>query len=370
MESQGVIDSREIRKEARRRGNSQRKVALDDFVLELPDIQRNDGNIDNIPILSPPRIVEESEKRILDKHKEFVTQRIGHMDDHIEYDNGDVESEDRDVNGDDDDSTPEVRHENKSKKMKTNAKPKSKSKSKTKTLYIPSTGKMIKHSVFKEKRKNMRSRSIKLNYKRVPSNKAKLIYIDVISQMIKDYLRDNEVINKFIEEVNESSSDKKKRKRRGNKEEESDKYKEIVNNCQNIIRDYFDRINEYFGSLIDLRLSNGLIRNDITRMNNEKNQLRNEIFQIRQERNKIGLEMKQTRDELQKLNIEYNNREELYKKLKNIQNGIEFNDDESKVDYNDIKYKIDRIEEMKINKSNVLNMIREINKQLEMRIEN
>lgn len=338
MGSQG-IDSREIRKEARRRGDSQRKVELDDFVLELPGLENND-----ISSIVPPRMVEQAESRILAKHKEVVHKRVND-----DYGDNDIVQEEENV--------PDIEPIPVLKK---------KQKSKPKKVPTLSTGKMVKHSVFKEKHKLMKSRSIKLKYRRVPSNKAKLIYIDVISQMIKDYLREKEVVSQYIEKVT-----KEKKKSRGKKKNKSKESlgANVENNCQNIIRDYHDRINEYFCSLIDLRLSNGLIRNDIARMNMEKNQLRSEIFQIRQERNEIGLQMKQTRIELQKLNTEYSNREKLYRKLNFLKSG-EIEDESVDTDavMKDIKYKLNRIQDTKINESKLLGMIQEINKQLEAKV--
>lgn len=314
-----IDTDRESRKEKRRRGASNRKVDLTDIVFDLPsninagqnafgnaeqkeileeeeeedvgemggieeivdeeeeeeeeDLEEEDGiqEIDNaywdstaqlrdIPDLVPPKKVADSEQRIVEQHRRMVNERLRR------------------------------RAEEKQKAIK--------------------NAKLVKTV---NRRAVVQSRSVRLKYRRIPTNKKKLIYIDVVSQMIKDYLRDSATAKKCIDSI--VAEESKGKGRRIRKSVMGELEKETRTTCQNIIKEYHDRVDSYFSSLIDIRLSNSLIRSDLHKINMEKNNLRYQIFDLRKERNTIGLEMKQTRDEFAKLKRKFINDEKLYKDL-------------------------------------------------------
>lgn len=341
---------RETRKELRRRGNTVRTVDLDDLVLELPpqsgrvtNKTSDDRTLHAIPVLAPPEIVSQAEQRIIAKHKQMVEERLSQR----QLDNG-------------------------------SRKTSSKSAANINTSQEVSS---VKHSQGIRKPAVVKSKAIRIKYNRVPSNKTKLIYIDVIAQMVKDYIREQQHIEKFIETVKTLQKEEvKKRKaqmrRKSNKAKnlnEEDKLAEdspsiIKRNCQNAIKEYYDRVNEYFSSIIDLQLSTSLIRNDLTKINAEKNSLRMEIFKIRQQRGEIGLEMKQTRNEIKHLTSEYSKKELLYKELlalKQDDHEVEEQASHSAV-VEQINYKLDRMEEFDPNDAGkLLALLRQVNSLLE-----
>jgi hypothetical protein len=344
--------NRETRKGLRRRGKNSRTVDLDDLVLELPpkqalrtpsreDIaqealqhsntitQASKSNSDyrrskveeqfllenraTVPDLASPELVSQAEQRIIEQHRKIVEERLSQRQRQLDL----------------------------TSQRNTNRSPGQLVK-----------GNQIKHAQPIRKLAVMKSQSIRIKYNRVPSNKMKLIYIDVISQMVKDYIREKQNIDKFIESVNN---------------EHEHELSMIKRQCQNVIKEYYDRVNEYFSSVIDLQLSNALIRNDLARINAEKNALRMDIFKIRQKRSQVGLQMKQTRNEIRNLTAEYSCKELLYKQLLDLkQDDVISSTGSSLIDQ--INYKLDRKEEHDTQDGNILlDMLKQVNQLLEHR---
>jgi hypothetical protein len=363
--------NRETRKGLRRRGKNSRTVDLDDLVLELPPKQalrtpsREDiaqkalqhsitttqasksksdyrrGNVEEqfllenhatVPELALPELVSQAEQRIIEQHRKIVEERLSQRQRQLEL----------------------------TSQRKTNRSPGQLVK-----------GNQIKHAQPIRKLAVMKSQSIRIKYNRVPSNKMKLIYIDVISQMVKDYIREKQNIDKFIESVNKAEDAEKKKGKRGKKKKKDQQHEHelsvIKRQCQNVIKEYYDRVNEYFSSVIDLQLSNALIRNDLARINAEKNALRMDIFKIRQKRSQVGLQMKQTRNEIRNLTAEYSCKELLYKQLLDLkQDDVISSTGSSLIDQ--INYKLDRKEEHDTQDGNILlDMLKQVNQLLEHR---
>ena len=365
--------NRETRKGLRRRGKNSRTVDLDDLVLELPpkqalrtpsreDIaqealqhsntitQASKSNSDyrrskveeqfllenraTVPDLASPELVSQAEQRIIEQHRKIVEERLSQRQRQLDL----------------------------TSQRNTNRSPGQLVK-----------GNQIKHAQPIRKLAVMKSQSIRIKYNRVPSNKMKLIYIDVISQMVKDYIREKQNIDKFIESVNKAEDADKKKGKRGKKKRKEQQHEHehelsmIKRQCQNVIKEYYDRVNEYFSSVIDLQLSNALIRNDLARINAEKNALRMDIFKIRQERSQVGLQMKQTRNEIRNLTAEYSCKELLYKQLLDLkQDDVISSTGSSLIDQ--INYKLDRKEEHDTQDGNILlDMLKQVNQLLEHR---
>ncbi|KAG0680628.1 hypothetical protein C6P40_000905 [Pichia californica] len=310
--------SREAKREFRKRGSARRELDLGDLVFDLPppepelsnDIDNNDNDINiNLP---PPEMIIESNNKILSKHQQIIDERI-----------------------------EENRIDTKIKNKNTN-------KTKTKTNNI--NNKRISIS--------RRSKSLKIKYRRLPSNKTKLLYTDVISQMIKDYIKSPIIIEKFLNKMNEMNKNKNVKKRKLNNDNK------IKSKIKKILKEYYERINEYFNSLIDLQLSNSLIKNDLNKINFEKNNIRLQIFNIRKDRSNIDLEIKQIRDEFKILNFKYNNQNKIYKQLIRLKEGGEINNmsriKESSI-IEDIEYKLNKIETNLNQRENYINSMKTVN---------
>lgn len=211
------------------------------------------------------------------------------------------------------------------------------------------------------KRALIQSKSIKIKYRRIPSNKIKLIYVDVIAQMLKDYIKDKNVLQKYTERVKELKKTLKKRGRR-----ESDKT--IESNCREILNDYYQRTDEYFGSLIDLRLSNSLIKNDLNKINQEKNMLRLQIFDLRQERNLIGVEMKQVRNEFKTIRASYSENEKLYKDLISLKEKGTIEGESNNV-MDSVRHKLNKLESMVDSKLQLLQNLKTVNELLREKVD-
>lgn len=221
---------RDLRKEKRRRGTGKRDVDMEGFELAV------------LPELQLH--VEEAERRVVEQHQKLSKERIR------------VRELEEDDNG--------KQNEKKSKVTRG------------------------------RKKVGKKTSSMKIKYRRVPSNKVKLIYIDVIKMMIQDYLKDKNVGDLYM-------------KRSGDLEKK-------------FLKQYIERIDDYFSSLIDLRLSNSLMKKDLDAIAIEKNKLRMQIFEIRKERGKVGVEMKCARDEFGKSKDKMNKIENVYKEMLSLKN--------------------------------------------------
>lgn len=302
---------REAKREFRKRGSARRELDLHDLVLDLPpplllateegvtgDIEDSDVAEDEdeedeeveelreeaesvsdlrkegaLPELPPPRVVSEAEKRIVEKHRELADRR----------------------------------HQKRVEEQQT----------------VRREAKQVKNI---KRTAAVRAKSIKIKYRRIPSNKARLIYTDVIAQVIKDYLRASSTVEKYvsdiIEELHDSSSTKGRKKRGPRKKKGGAQTNtDIAQRAKSVLKEYYERINEYFTSLIDLQLSNSLIRSDLERINAEKNKLRMQIFELRKERGAVGLEIKEARDEFRKLSSHFSLQDKHYKQLITLKEG-------------------------------------------------
>jgi hypothetical protein len=278
------------------------------------DFNANDNNdlLDEFPNLPPPTTITNSEKKIIEQHRRIVNERL-------------------------------KQREIERQSMKSNLQ-------------------SIKHTM---KKSLIKSKSIKVKYRRIPTNKMKLIYLDVISQMIKDYLHDKQILYKYINSVIEFEKNiKKKGKKKSKKELE----KEVRINSRRILNEYYSRIDDYFSSLIDIRLSNSLIKNDLDKINSEKNKLRLKIFNIRQERNLIGLEMNQIRNEFKTVQSKYIREEKLYKDLISLREGdfVKGNNELIK----EVNFKLDNLKNGITSKQELLEMLKRANELLKAKIEN
>lgn len=266
-----------VRREKRRRGAANRAVDLDDIEIgPLPELQ--------------PR-VEEAQQRVIEQHKKIVQARIRVREDENKRDIAKASSSN--------DVEPVA-----AKKVNT-------------------------------KRIGKKSKSIKIKYRRVPNNKVKLIYIDVIKMMIQDYLKDKRINEALVKKYNEGG--------------------------KKMMKEYIERIDDYFSSLIDLRLSNSLIKTDLDKIAAEKNKLRVQIYEVRKERSDVGLEMKSVRNEFKELKNKLNTEEKLYKQLLNLKNGDETADD---VDDDDIIEKLSLNIDCSYNKNKTLKLLQQINETL------
>lgn len=266
-----------VRREKRRRGAANRAVDLDDIEIgPLPELQ--------------PR-VEEAQQRVIEQHKKIVQARIRVREDENKRDIAKASSSN--------DVEPVA-----AKKVNT-------------------------------KRIGKKSKSIKIKYRRVPNNKVKLIYIDVIKMMIQDYLKDKRINEALVKKYNEGG--------------------------KKMMKEYIERIDDYFSSLIDLRLSNSLIKTDLDKIAAEKNKLRVQIYEVRKERSDVGLEMKSVRNEFKELKNKLNTEEKLYKQLLNLKNGDETADD---VDDDDIIEKLSLNINCSYNKNKTLKLLQQINETL------
>lgn len=353
--------TREAKKEFRKRGSARRELDLNDLVLDLPprpsppsplaetvlepsdkedDSSSNDDDgdismddfgtdkaddpINNLsqnptPYLPPPESIRKSERNIIEKHKQIVQDRLKKR-----------QLEKLEV----------LKHKKNTRKV---------------------SSKRIA---------TVKSKSIRIKYRRIPSNKAKLIYTDVISQMIKDYIRNPNTFDKYMSNI--ASTVKNTRSRKGRKGKSGSKKTMQIESmaiAKQVLKEYYERVDEYFTSLIDLQLSNSLIKNDLDRINYEKNKLRLKIFELRKERSSVGLEIKQLRDEFQNLNIQFSSKNKLYKQLANLksdeyphENYNNVNNTQSeKILMDEISYKLNRLKTHSESKSAIKGSLKLIN---------
>lgn len=322
---------RKTRKEQRMRGSERREVDLNDLVFDLPppesftqenaelrheieheqEVGEENSDINeleekeedkSISKLPPITTISNSEQRIIQQHQQIVNERL--------------------------------KQREKERKE------------------LSKVAKQYKQS--KRSKSIIKSKSIKITYRRIPSNKMKLIYLDVISQMIKDYIKEKSVLNSYIETVNELE---KVRKR--SKGERKEPINDIRKNSKDVLIEYYNRIDDYFSSLIDIKLSNSLIKNDLDKINLEKNKLRFEIFQIRKERNSVGLEMNEIRNRFKDMQKKYKNDEKIYKDLINLKEGDDYVEDGGNV-----IDKLNHITNGVNSKRDVLKMIQSVNEHL------
>lgn len=261
-----------VRREKRRRGAGTREVDLDDIKIgPLPELQ--------------PRI-EEAQQRVIEQHKKIVQARI-------------------------------KIYQNENKKESVN-------------LYESNTDNRDSSVKYENRRKTKRkSKSIKIKYRRVPSNKVKLIYIDVIKMMIQEYLKDKRINEYLVKKFDERGKE--------------------------MMREYIERIDDYFSTLIDLRLSNSLIKTDLDKIAAEKNKLRANIYDVRKERSDVGLELKSVRTEFKEVKDKLNSEEKLYKQLLSLKNGDE------KVDEGNIVEELSHNIDCSYNKNKTLKLLQQIN---------
>ena len=345
---------REAKREFRKRGSARRELDLDDLVLDLPPLDKavpeeqeakesDGGETEKVlkmpeerassrhqsegatgleedakfPHLPPPRVISEAERRIIEKHRELAGIRLQHRLEEKQT----VRREAKDV-------------------------------------------KHIKRTAA------VRSKSIKIKYRRIPSNKARLIYTDVISQVIKDYLRAPGTVEKYVSgvvgELHESTK-KKKRGRKSKKQQqaESSSDEEIKQSARAALKEYYDRVNEYFTSLIDLQLSNSLIRSDLEKINAEKDKLRMQIFELRKERGVVGLEIKEVRDNFRRLNSHFSMQDKHYKQLTKLKEEGSFSKQGEVLSQDklidEINYRLDKYDNTPNTRASCLKSLRRIN---------
>lgn len=408
------MDTRAARKAIRRRGAASRVVDLDDIVLELPydlnhdDADSVDDNNNSKSKSEDEEMEDHKDVYVIDDFEETaagslrdIDQEIQDLQQELDEDSnggfGDTDAEDNDGNGNDgddgddedvSDSIEEPLEESESGIANVQKElPSSKIIDKTYQRIVDKHRetaekreeqhhlghqKLVKSHKLELSKKNrlinkIRT-NIKIKYRRIPSNRSRLIYVDVISQMIKDYLREGRIVEDFVDEV--VKAQKNERRKRGVKKQTEKEIKKIVNQ---IMKEYYFRIDEYFSSLIDLQLSNNLIKNDIGKINLEKNKLRMEIFNIRQEKNSVGLQLNEVRNEFKKLNREYANKDQLYKKMIELreddsdkyngsENGNGYNEAEL---FNRVNWKLDKLENRGIkSRAQLLESLQHINEML------
>ncbi|ODQ47999.1 hypothetical protein PICMEDRAFT_71997 [Pichia membranifaciens NRRL Y-2026] len=357
MERTKLEVGREAKREFRKRGSARRELDLDDLVLDLPpplpphktvlsdaDAERNDdGEAEKaadrlletaspnkkpkdalgleeeteFPHLPPPRVISEAERRVVEKHRELAARRL------------------------------QQRLEEKQMVIR--------------------EAKHVKHI---KRTAAVRSKSIKLKYRRMPSNKARLIYTDVISQVIKDYLRAPSTVERYTSGVAGRLHETAKKKKRGRKSKklqqtESSSDKEIKQRAKTALKEYYDRVNEYFTSLIDLQLSNALIRSDLEKINAEKDKLRMQIFELRKERGVVGLEITEVRDEFRRLNSHFSVQDKHYKQLITLQEEGSFSKQGEVLSQDklidEINYRLDKYGNMPNTTPSCLKSLRRIN---------
>lgn len=148
---------------------------------------------------------------------------------------------------------------------------------------------------------------VKVKYKRIPKNRAKLIGLDIISQLIVDYFKSNELATVIGKKLVENSKSKDKSL--------------VRNQTKALFKDYIQRISSYFTSLIDLKLSNQLLMSDLQKVNREKDSVRSEVFSLREQRNQLGVQLKELREEFAQMRRDHEHKVNLIRRFESIKEG-------------------------------------------------
>lgn len=127
---------------------------------------------------------------------------------------------------------------------------------------------------------------VEFRYKRMPANKTRLITVDVIGQIIADY------INK----------------------EELPTHKRFLNH-------YRSALNGYFDSLIDLQLSNNMILHELSAVTRAKNQCRSAIFDVREQHQECQVKLNELRSKYVAASEEYALKSKTYRGLLSLEEG-------------------------------------------------
>ncbi|GME84340.1 unnamed protein product [Ambrosiozyma monospora] len=154
-----------------------------------------------------------------------------------------------------------------------------------------------------------------ISYKRLISNKARLMTIDVINQIMLDYFSTASLplfTSRFLE---------------ANGIEPTSRAEIHVSKKLHLfMANYKTQLSAYFDSLIDTHLTNNLITQDLQNSLRERNVNREAIFEIRQQRFEVLAKVNSKRRRYLKLKKEFSRKLEVYKKLlalKRARNGNE-----------------------------------------------
>lgn len=159
---------------------------------------------------------------------------------------------------------------------------------------------------------------VRIKYRRVPHNRAKLMGLDILGQIIVDFFKSNELATMIGRKLVENSKVKDKTL--------------VRNQTRTFFKDYIQQITSYFTSLIDLKLTNQLLLTDLHKVNREKDEARSNVFATRNQRSELAIQLKDLREEFALLRRETEHQKSLVKKFATFKDG-------SLVDR--VKYKVD-----------------------------
>lgn len=148
---------------------------------------------------------------------------------------------------------------------------------------------------------------VRIKYKRTPQNRAKLIGLDIINQLIVDYFKSNELATRIGKKLVSNSKSKEKSL--------------VRNQTRVLFKDYIGRITSYFTNLIDLKLTNQLLLTDLQKVNREKDSVRSTVFSIRDQRNQLAIELKELREGFAKMRQDHDHQVHLIRKFDSIKEG-------------------------------------------------
>ncbi|GMG30713.1 unnamed protein product [Ambrosiozyma monospora] len=181
------------------------------------------------------------------------------------------------------------------------------------TLLKSTTGSNIKSSLSKQQSASTKTQLI--SYKRLISNKTKLMTIDVMNQIISDYFSSTNLplfTSRFLSHSSASQTTL----------QSSDH--QITKKLHLFMANYKTQLSTYFDSLIDTHLTNNLIIQDIQNATRERNVNRETIFELRQQRFEVVSQLNLKRGRYLKLKKLFVRKLDVYKKLlalKRLRNG-------------------------------------------------
>lgn len=145
---------------------------------------------------------------------------------------------------------------------------------------------------------------IKMKYQRMPKQRYKLVTLDILSQIVQDYFKSNDLATQMgrilVADLEENRGKAKGGKKKTKSEEVPDK-SFIRSQIKTLFKNYLSRLSSYFNSLIDTQLTIQLVKSDLQQVNIQKDEIRSKLALMQQDNSQLNHQLELLRDEVSHL---------------------------------------------------------------------
>lgn len=196
----------------------------------------------------------------------------------------------------------------------------------------------------KKRGRKKKGELVEIRYRRMPSNKSKIITVDVIGQILSDYFS-----KRNIQKINFGENKHEKR----------------LHKFVSLLRSDLDG---YFDSLVDFQLSNDMLISEIDSYQRQKVQSRLGIFAAREERKQNSIQLNNLRHDYALLRRKYELRKEMCNNLIKLRGGnnVDGASDTSEADtlLGSVNFELSSIDENSTNGLDIFKKLHGVNLQI------